>query len=79
MKEMGLVYNSTFITLKVQASENKLKISHWDKSSGILEKYAFRLLRIVKLMTDSIQYFSDKLSIVKSIPENIHKVFRFSA
>lgn len=75
---MGSVYNSRFITLKAQPWENKLKISHWDKSAGILKEYVFRPLRISKLMPDSIQYFSDKLSIVKFIPQNINKAFRFS-
>lgn len=53
-------------------------MSYWDKSSGMLEESAFRLLRIIKLMTDSIRYFSDKFSIVKFIPENINKAFGFS-
>lgn len=78
MNEMGSFYNSIFINLKAQAWENKLKISHWDKSSCIWEEYAFRPLRRVKLMTDSTQYFPDKLSIVKFIPEDINKAFRYS-
>lgn len=68
MNAKGSVYNSMFIILKAQPWENKLKISHWDEHSGILEEYAFRPLRIAKLI-DSIQYFSDEFSIVKFSPE----------